>query len=591
MGSDRSLITTRRPPTTVADPDGLVRWLRSLPAVDGEEAQAMVATLLARLARLADVTLTRDLPDEPNPAIDEMPEELVALETPGRLYESLMAPTDRRRGGAHYTPVGTARQLTQLACRHRSSAPQTVLDPAVGTASFLLGAATALEDGGRDRAEIVDGLWGVDLDPVALAIGETTLELWCGGRARPRLAVGDALVDEFPFPAAGFDLVVGNPPFLGQLTTDTARSDHRRHRLDARYGEAAAGYVDDAALFLVMAARRLRSDGVAVLLLPQSVLGSAHARSARAAVMEAARLAAVWIEADATFDAAVDVCAPVLVAGEEPTGLTEVVVGEDANGFATAAPSAGSWSPLLGASQGIPSHALVGHRTLTTVASATAGFRQHFYGLQGAVREDGEVTDLDGHPRLVTAGSIDPFRSRWGDRPIRFAGSRFERPVVDLNAVTDDSVRSWMSERLRPKVLVATQTRVVEAVVDETGTWLPSVPVIALESDELDPWMIAALVASPASCAHLCARAAGTGLSAGVIRLRARDLLDLPLPPDRAAWFRGAECVREAHAAGGASRWEGYEAAMCAYATAMTDAQGVDPSVERWWLDRLQFPR
>ncbi len=99
-------------------------------------------------------------------------------------------------------------------------------------------------------------------------------------------------------------------------------------------------------------------------------------------------------------------------------------------------------------------------------ARLNANFRDEYYGMIPA------VGDHDSGPPLVTSGLVDPGRSWWGGRPITFAKQRFERPRVDLDRLDDHMVR-WAERRLVPKVLVANQTRIVEAVCDPHGEWLP----------------------------------------------------------------------------------------------------------------------
>ena len=50
------------------------------------------------------------------------------------------------------------------------------------------------------------------------------------------------------------------------------------------------------------------------------------------------------------------------------------------------------------------------------IATATAGFRDQFYGLIPFVR------DGPADAPLVTSGLLDPGRSAWGERPARFGG-------------------------------------------------------------------------------------------------------------------------------------------------------------------------
>ena len=49
-----------------------------------------------------------------------------------------------------------------------------------------------------------------------------------------------------------------------------------------------------------------------------------------------------------------------------------------------------------------------------------------------------------------------------------FARRRFLRPTVELDRLSPP-MRRWADRLLVPKVLVANQTRVIEAVVDDAG--------------------------------------------------------------------------------------------------------------------------
>ncbi|CAB4880160.1 unannotated protein [freshwater metagenome] len=96
-----------------------------------------------------------------------------------------------------------------------------------------------------------------------------------------------------------------------------------------------------------------------------------------------------------------------------------------------------------------------------------------------------------------------------------------------------------------PKVLVASQTKVIEAVVDERGEWLPSVPVISVvPHDAGDVWLAAAMLTSPVASAWIALQRIGTGLSAQAIRVTASDLAALPLPADRTAWKDASDSLQ-----------------------------------------------
>ena len=153
---------------------------------------------------------------------------------------------------------------------------------------------------------------------------------------------------------------------------------------------------------------------------------------------------------------------------------------------------------------------------------------------------------------------------------------------------------AWADARLVPKVLIATQTKVVEAVVDERGEWLPLVPLITatLRSEAveqgIDLWMLAAAIASPVVVARAAARYYGTALSGAAIKLSARQLLEMPLPRERASWRESADALREAagETAGDARRaaLERFARASCAaHGLAAADAD----AVVAFWRARL----
>ena len=221
----------------------------------------------------------------------------------------------------------------------------------------------------------------------------------------------------------------------------------------------------------------------------------------------------------------------------------------------------------------------VGNR-IGDVATATAGFRDEYYGLIGAVVERGDSTTA--MPRLVTSGLIDVLACRWGTRPARFARVHYVAPVVDADKV-EGRVGVWVRARLCPKLLIATQTKVIEVVVDEVGDLVPSTPVIAVHADESQLWLLAAALTAPCVSAHALGQVAGAALGADAIKLAARQVLALPLPGDRVLWERGATLAKLAQCAADAERRE----LLDELGHTMDAAYGIaDPAVFTWWARR-----
>ena len=137
--------------------------------------------------------------------------------------------------------------------------------------------------------------------------------------------------------------------------------------------------------------------------------------------------------------------------------------------------------------------------------------------------------DADGPP-LVTTGLIDIGHCAWGTRPTRFAKQRYEAPRVDRTN-HPPFMQRWADRCLVPKVLVATQTKVIEAVADPAGEWLPAVPVVRVVPHVgTDVWQIAAVLTSSVASAVVAAQSAGSGLSATTVRVSQRTLGTLPWP-------------------------------------------------------------
>ena len=104
-----------------------------------------------------------------------------------------------------------------------------------------------------------------------------------------------------------------------------------------------------------------------------------------------------------------------------------------------------------------------------------------------------------------TSGLIEPLAVAWGRASVRFAGRRWQRPVVQLDAV-DPSIARWVQSQLVPKLVIATQTRVLEVAVDDDGCFVPSTPVIAVHAPPERLWHLAAALGAPPITALAFAR-------------------------------------------------------------------------------------
>lgn len=516
----------------------------------------------------------------------------------GDVLEAVQGRHERRVRGAFYTSSTSAATVMRCAIDGWvvPSRPQ-VCDPACGGGALLLAAARWLEGRGLSRDEIVGALLhGADTDPLAVATTRAALALWCGGGGADtsdRVVVADTLaqgLDAWPARDTGFDLTVGNPPFQGQLAARTTRSRSTARRLEARFGTLARGYADSATLFLAAAAAMTRSGGRVAMIQPESFLAARDAQPVRRAMADTAPLVGIWLPRVALFEASVRVCVPVLEVGARPSAPVQRWTGVDAEVASPTTPralDAATWAPLVADLLGVPAVSIDGDARVGDLADATAGFRDQFYGLRPFVAP--ASTSRVAGPRLLTSGAIDPVHELWAHRVVTFAGERFDRPVVDLGRLREEApaLARWAAPLLVPKLLVATQTRVVELVVDETGDRWPSVPVIAVTGTAEILWRLAAALSSPAVSAWCLERHAGTGLSGDAVKLSAKQVLDVPLPARPDAWDEGVARLRAAGAAADEGDAVGWRDSLEGFAEAMGRAYCVDGAVADWWLDRL----
>ena len=207
-----------------------------------------------------------------------------------------MQPARRLELGQWFTPPEVADLALALAgCAGR------VLDPACGDGVFLVRARAA----GVPAAALV----GVELDPAAAAAARAALP-------GVRVEQGD-LFDLEP-DARGYDLVVGNPPYVRQERIAPRQKERVRRRLAADWPDLPAteierlvGRGDLAVAVLARALRLCRTGGRVAMVVSSALLDAGYARPLWRLVERVGHLVAVveapgerWF-ADAAVNAAI----------------------------------------------------------------------------------------------------------------------------------------------------------------------------------------------------------------------------------------------------------------------------------------------
>ena len=168
-----------------------------------------------------------------------------------------------------------------------------------------------------------------------------------------------------------------------------------------------------------------------------------------------------------------------------------------------------------------------------------------------------------------------------------FNKQNFEAPLVNLTTLnTDQALSEWAKQRLVPKLLLATQTKVIEVVVDETGLLIPSVPVITVTVQKTSLWHGAAVLMSPPVTAWAATQYMGSALSSDAIKLSAKQVETLPTPKASQVWDDAAERLESAQDASSQAEWQSL---MHQYGALMCDAFELDDHEQllAWWKERL----
>lgn len=407
----------------------------------------------------------------------------------------------RKKLGLYYTPPDLAELLTERTLADIDAIgdwadwprgrPVRVLDPACGDGRLLEAIRVQLHLRGFST-ELV----GCDIDAEALS-----------QIRHPRTRTINASALDHDWGDERFDIVIGNPPYLSQMSSETTRGG------SSKYG--GGPYADAAAEFLALSVQLADpGHGRVALVLPQSILASRDAGPIRERVDELADHAwSWWVPEQQLFDANVYVC--VLGFRRPPTGPTPEL----------------AWTSVVTDRLEIPAFdpsQLSSDGTVADRAELNVNFRDEYYALGPA------VTDLGDGPPLVTSGLIDPGKCWWGQRRVKFNKQHFDQPRVDVSKL-DGRFTEWAERKLVPKVLVANQTRVVEAVADVGGKWLPGVPVITVTPPpDGDPLRsvreIEAILCSPVAAAMCWHLGAGTGMSTQSVRLTPITVGAVPWP-------------------------------------------------------------
>lgn len=252
--------------------------------------------------------------------IDKLP--LTDQDTTGDLYEYLLSKIASAGVNGQFR---TPRHIIDLMVRMTAPTPDDVIvDPACGTAGFLVGAAEYLRETHDDlffddktRAHFNRGMFhGYDFDSTMLRIA--SMNMLMHGIEAPDIAYRDSLAQGASDGDAGkYSLILANPPFAGSLDAEGVSSDLQRV-VKTKKTEL---------LFLALFLRLLQPGGRAAAIVPDGVLfGASRAHKVlRKMLVEEQQLAAVVKLPSGVFKPYAGVSTAILFFRRTDSGGTENV--------------------------------------------------------------------------------------------------------------------------------------------------------------------------------------------------------------------------------------------------------------------------
>ncbi|MDP3939292.1 MAG: N-6 DNA methylase [Deltaproteobacteria bacterium] len=200
--------------------------------------------------------------------------------------EATLPSSARGAMGAVYTDAALARFTIAQGLRALGGAPRRVLDPACGAGAFLAEAAILL---GARQTNLV----GIDCDREAIAAARARMAFLSDAApgARCTLRAGDALRSA---PDAGFDLVIGNPPYvrqetMGGMAVKRALAAHLERALPGA-GAALTARADLSVAFFLLGLASLREGGALAYVTTNAWLDALYGRPLRRFLSEQAEV-------------------------------------------------------------------------------------------------------------------------------------------------------------------------------------------------------------------------------------------------------------------------------------------------------------
>ncbi|BBY84170.1 Eco57I restriction-modification methylase domain-containing protein [Mycolicibacterium pulveris] len=343
------------------------------------------------------------------------------------------------------------------------------------------------------RKILSDNIFGVDINEESVEITKLSLWLKTAQKGKKLTALddnikcGNSLVSDptstdkpFSWPDAfpkvmsngGFDVVVGNPPYVSAIEMTRHLPDRERRHMRAAY-DTAVGAVDLYVYFFERGIELLKPGGKLGYISPNRWLSIGYGAALRRWLIEHVRIESILNASDTRVfeDAATYPVVTTMTKGK-PERRYRIIAGHLQERTAVPLAVQHDSMKLAVLPENIMGFLLndklpltekifeqsepldrVGEINATSTAAEADEYGAH-------------VSDTTGI-RIINTGTIDPYASMWGLRQFRKQGRTFLEPYLDLSEVSDQRRKLYQS----PKIIFAKIALRTEAFYDENGEY------------------------------------------------------------------------------------------------------------------------
>jgi predicted RNA methylase len=194
-------------------------------------------------------------------------------DTLGFVYISFMNIGVRKASGTYYTPYKVVNSLVSHLAKAIDISGKSIFDPCCGSGNFLLAIG--------EQTDTPEMIYGQDIDLVAVKLARISFAL------KYDITDVDFLFTHFTcadtlstFYDKSFDIIVGNPPWGGELTKEQIRS------LAMYYHTVVKNGTETYNLFTERSLSMLSENGILAFVLPEAILNVAAHRTIRSILIE-----------------------------------------------------------------------------------------------------------------------------------------------------------------------------------------------------------------------------------------------------------------------------------------------------------------